>query len=124
MGRIAWAIATALAVCGCAANVQTVARPDAPLRAAKPPSCQLPVHPADRRLGPACVEIGDVYVGDTGFTTDCGWNRALEIVRQEACRFGADAAQIVAHHEPSFWGSTCHQVRARFLVCATEPARE
>jgi len=72
MGHLARAglLAAALAVCGCAANVQTVTRPGSPPRAAKGPDCRLQIHPADRRLDPSCQEIGDVFVGDTGLTID------------------------------------------------------
>ena len=114
----------ALATWGCAADVQTVGRPDAPATTPKSADCEVPVHPIDYRVGPGCQEIGDVYVGDTGFTVDCEWQRVKRIIRAQACLAGADAAQIVAHHQPSFWSSSCDQVRARFLVCALPPAQE
>lgn len=84
------------------------------------PDCSIPVHPPSKPLEPGCREVGDVFVGDTGWSTDCGRRRVAETIRVEGCRYGADAAQIVSHHEPSFFGSTCHQVRARFLACDVE----
>jgi hypothetical protein len=115
-----------VAALGCRSNVaiQTIARPDLEPRAPKSPNCELIVRPADYRFDPGCREIGDVYIGDTGFSVNCGLEQVMDIVRGEACRAGADAAQVVAHHEPSFFGSTCHQVRARFLVCEPEVAGE
>jgi hypothetical protein len=106
-----------LAVLGCQYDVQTVARPSEPRRAAKPLSCSLTLHPPGYRFDPGCREIGDVYVADTGWTTECDLETARERIRLEGCAFGADAAQIVNDHEPTAFGSWCHQVRARFLVC-------
>jgi hypothetical protein len=112
----------ALAMVGCSSEmaVQTVTRPNLPPLTPRAPACALTVYAMDHVLDASCVEVGDVYVGDTGFSTDCGLERVRDTIRAEACRYGADAAQIVSHHAPTFFGSTCHQVRARFLVCKPE----
>jgi hypothetical protein len=108
----------ALVATGCSTEIQTVGRPGAPPRVPKSEDCALPVYESDSPLDASCVEVGDVFVGDTGWSTDCGIDSVREQIRKEGCLFGADAAQIVRHHEPSpMWGSTCHQVRARFVVC-------
>jgi hypothetical protein len=111
----------AIVVSGCstAMEIQTVARPHLRDLQAREPDCDLVIYEISEQIDPSCEEVGDVFVGDTGFTMDCGWDQVIDAVRREACTFGADAAQIVAHHEPSFTGSTCHQVRARLVVCST-----
>ena len=114
--RAGWALLL-LAALGCQYDVQTVARPGERARTPKRVGCTLELHPPGYRFDPACREIGDVYVGDTGWTTDCDLEKARETIRAEGCRFGADAAQIVADHEPTAFGSWCHQVRARFMLC-------
>ena len=112
----------ALVAIGCSSEmaIQTVSRPNRPALAPRGPACTLPIYARDSSVDASCVEVGDVYVGDTGWSTDCGLERVRSLLREQACGFGADAAQIVSHHEPSFFGSSCHQVRARLLVCKPE----
>jgi hypothetical protein len=98
-------------------DVLTIRRPDAPALVRKPAGCPLQVYAKDQSLPEGCREIGDVFVADTGWTYDCGLERVTGIVRNEACSQGADAAQLVTHYDPSISGSTCHEVRFRFLVC-------
>jgi len=114
-----WPLFGALAVCGCstALEVQTVGRPGWESPGPRDRNCPLVVHAIGEELDPGCREVGDVFVGDTGSSTDCGWDRMIDTVRMQGCFYGADAAQIVRHREPSFWESTCHQVRARLLSC-------
>ena len=117
-----WACALTIVASGCSTQleIQIVGRPDWQPRAVLPADCALTVYEITEVPDRECTEIGDVFVGDTGSTTDCGLERVIDTVRSEACNYGADAAQIVAHHEPSFFGSTCHQVRARFLSCKAD----
>ena len=121
----AWICVVAGVAFACAGDpeVQTVLRPDAQAREPKSRDCPLVVYPIDQRLDPSCREIGDVWVGDSDRTTECSWNQIVDTIRRYACFNGADAAQIVSHYEPSFWGSTCHQARARLVVCHAEDAR-
>lgn len=108
-----------LAVAGCSEKlaVQVIRRPDEPPRPSKVATCPLRLELQGHRFGPECREVGDVFVGDAGSSRSCGYDRVLSVVREEACRFGADAVQIVSHNQPRFFGSTCHQLRARFMAC-------
>lgn len=119
-----WLLAVVAWGCSSKLEIQTIRRPDAPALVPKYAGCRIEVHPEGYRFEPGCREVGGVFVGDTAWSTDCGWDRVLDVVREEACAFGADAAQIVAHHEPSVFGSSCHQVRARFMVCSHEPQHD
>jgi hypothetical protein len=103
-------------------DVFSIRRPDVPSRPAKPAGCVLQVYPEEHRFPPECREVGDVFIGDTGWSYQCGWDRVRELVREEACVFGADAAQIISHYGPDFFGSSCHEVRARFVQCGDQEA--
>lgn len=119
-----WACLFAVAASGCTTTleVQTIVRPEWQSFVAHPEECAFTVYWDDHRFAPSCREIGDVFVGDTGFSVDCGWDRVMETVRSEACRVGAQAGQIVRHREPELFGSACDQVRARLVVCEHEDA--
>lgn len=116
------ALVSFLTVSGCSSEleIQTVSRPNWRDQKPRIEDCGLTVYKSTYAFDASCEEVGDVFVGDTGWSVDCGWDRVVRVIQSEACKFGADAAQIVAHHEPSFFGSTCHQVRARFMVCDSE----
>jgi hypothetical protein len=65
----------------------------------------------------ACRAIGDVFVGDNGYSHDCEQERVLDEVKKQTCAYGADAARIVRVDHPGTKGSNCYQVRAAFLRC-------
>lgn len=59
-------------------------------------------------------EIGSVKIGDSGFSTDCGWDIALEKAVNEARKRGGNAIKIIKHTPPNM-GSTCHRITALIL---------
>lgn len=59
----------------------------------------------------SAVKIGEIYIGDTGFSTDCSYNTVRQKLLIEARKRGAHAVQIYEHILPSFW-STCHSLKA------------
>jgi hypothetical protein len=59
------------------------------------------------------VFIGDVKIGDSGFTTDCGYNQVLSDVTTTARNAGANIVQIVQLKKPSALGSTCYRMKAK-----------
>lgn len=59
-------------------------------------------------------EIGTVKIGDSGFSTDCGWDVAIEKASNEARKKGANAIKIIKHTPPNL-GSTCHRITALLL---------
>ncbi|ODS81366.1 MAG: hypothetical protein ABS46_11665 [Cytophagaceae bacterium SCN 52-12] len=73
--------------------------------------------------------IGTVKIGDSGFSTDCGLDVAIEKAKDEARKAGGNAIKITRHQPPSFWTSSCHRIRADILkidasgiIKADEPA--
>jgi hypothetical protein len=61
------------------------------------------------------VEVGQIRVGDSGFSLDCDYATVLNVVRQEALRMGANVLKIKRHRKPSILWSTCHRIRATAL---------
>jgi hypothetical protein len=65
---------------------------------------------------PANAEIlGTVKIGDSGFSTNCGYDVAIEKAINEARKVGGNAIQITKHIPPNLMGSTCHRITARIL---------
>lgn len=59
-------------------------------------------------------EIGTVKIGDSGFSTDCGWDAGIEKIINEARKNGGNAIKIIKHTPPNL-GSTCHRITALIL---------
>ena len=62
--------------------------------------------------------IGQVNVGDSGFSTDCSYDVVLNLAKLEARKAGGNAIKITSHKTPNFW-STCHQITATILKIKT-----
>ncbi len=60
-------------------------------------------------------EIGTVKIGDTGFSTNCGWDVVIDKAKMEARKAGGNAIKITDHIPPSFMGSSCHRIKAKIL---------
>ena len=65
---------------------------------------------------PAETEIlGELKIGDSGFTTQCTYEDVLEQAKMEARKIGGNAIHITEHKLPTTMGSTCHRIRAEIL---------
>jgi len=60
-------------------------------------------------------QLGTVKVGDTGFSTDCNFEVAIEKAKLEARKVGGNAIKIIKHDTPSAFGSSCHRITANIL---------
>ena len=60
-------------------------------------------------------QIGTVKIGDSGFSTDCGWDIVIEKATAEARKAGGNAIKIIKHSPPNALGSTCHRITALIL---------
>lgn len=56
--------------------------------------------------------IGQVKVGDNGFTTNCSYEVVLEYAKIEARKVGGNAIKIIKHKLPTATGSSCHRITA------------
>jgi hypothetical protein len=71
--------------------------------------------------------LGVVKIGDTGFTTKCGYDIVIDKAKLEARKAGGNALKIIEHKPPTILGSTCHRIKAKVLrvqgIEAYEPTR-
>ncbi|MFZ4582455.1 MAG: hypothetical protein ACOYM7_07375 [Paludibacter sp.] len=67
------------------------------------------------------TKIGRIDVGDSGFTTNCGYDAMLNVLLQEARKVGANAICITDHIKPNPLGSSCHQFSALAYNVAPQP---
>lgn len=68
--------------------------------------------------------IGEVKIGDTGFSTKCTYDVVIDKALLEARKAGGNALKIIEHKYPSF-ESTCHRIKAKILRLEnTEPYKE
>ncbi|WP_298931283.1 hypothetical protein [uncultured Allomuricauda sp.] len=64
---------------------------------------------------PANAEVlGVVKVRDTGFSTKCNYEIALDKAKLEARKVGGNTIKITRHKKPDLW-STCHRLDATIL---------
>ncbi|MFA6922995.1 MAG: hypothetical protein WC223_01965 [Bacteroidales bacterium] len=64
---------------------------------------------------PSAVEIGTIKIGDSGFSTNCGWDKVIEEAKTEARKAGGNAIKIIEHIPPKAMGSSCHRITAKIL---------
>jgi hypothetical protein len=57
--------------------------------------------------------IGDIKIGDSGFTTDCGYNKVVADATNSARNAGANIIQITEVKEPDFFMSSCYRIKAK-----------
>jgi len=55
-------------------------------------------------------QIGTVRIGDSGFSTNCGWEQTLEKAKKACRKMGGNGIQLIAVAEPNFWLSTCYRI--------------
>jgi hypothetical protein len=58
--------------------------------------------------------IGEIKVGDTGFSTNCDEEKVMRILKEEACSIGADIINIKEIERPDL-ASSCYRVTAEFI---------
>jgi len=59
--------------------------------------------------------IGTFKIGDSGFTTDCGYNRVVNDAKIQARKFGGNIIQLTELKRPRKWGSTCYRIKGNIL---------
>ncbi|SFC07566.1 hypothetical protein [Kaistella jeonii] len=57
--------------------------------------------------------IGDLKVGDSGFSTDCGYNTVIAEATSSAKNAGANIIQLNQVKKPTALGSTCYRITAK-----------
>ena len=51
--------------------------------------------------------LGQVKIGDTGFTTNCDFSTVVDKAKLEARKTGGNAIKIIEHKPPTAMGSSC-----------------
>jgi len=105
------ALATVLIACAPAVQYESLSSD----RAAKPDNCQLDVYPPEYVLSERFEVLGELRIGDTGLSVNCGLEEVTATAREKTCAQGADALQIIDYQEPDF-GSTCYRLTAQFIA--------
>ncbi len=56
--------------------------------------------------------IGELKIGDSGFSTDCGYTRVIDEAKETARKSGANLVHLTKVKKPNF-GSTCYRIKAK-----------
>jgi len=56
--------------------------------------------------------IGDLKIGDSGFSSDCGYTKVMDEAKKEAIKSGANLIKLTEVIKPNF-GSTCYRINAK-----------
>jgi hypothetical protein len=69
-----------LATCACSSrmDLQAIRYPSAPELVPKATGCDVVLLSEDGAMSERCEAIGDVFVGDTGWSFDCGRDRVID----------------------------------------------
>lgn len=108
-----------LALHGCGPSVRTVLADPKEQPYVLDPSRPIEVLGVAEPTPEGAVTVGTVKIGDTGFSTSCGWERVLSEARNEARKAGGDLLKLTSHVPPNF-GSSCHRITA--LILRADPA--
>jgi len=101
-------------------DLQVIRYPSAPDPAPKGIGCDIVLLREGSPTAKRCQAIGDVFVGDTGWSISCAKDRVVRDIKNEACRSGADTITV---RRLSDWQSSCYQARAQLLVCNLEGSK-
>jgi len=60
--------------------------------------------------------IGVIKIGDSGFTTNCGYDQVIEKAKTAARSAGANLIKITDLKKPTTLGSTCYRIKANIYA--------
>ena len=66
----------------------------------------------DEKVPENAIYIGDLKIGDSGFSTDCGYTTVIEEAKSNAKNSGANLIHLTEVKKPSS-GSTCYRIKAK-----------
>ena len=67
--------------------------------------------------------IGEVKIGDSGFTTDCGFMKVINDAKATAVSSGANIIKLTEVKEPTALGSTCYRIKAKMYRFESEESK-
>lgn len=59
--------------------------------------------------------LGDLKIGDSGFTSKCTYEEVITQAKMEVMKVGGNVLKIIEHKLPTAMGSTCHRIIAKIL---------
>lgn len=59
--------------------------------------------------------LGELKIGDSGFSTNCSYEVVLDKAKLEARKAGGNVIKVTEHIPPTLLGSSCHRIKARIL---------
>lgn len=68
--------------------------------------------------------IGQIRIGDSGFSINCGYDKVIQEAKFEARKIGGNAIKILEHKRPSVVGSSCHRIKANILRIQEKPKKK
>ena len=109
MQRIIFCLILSIAFSSC---THSIVRSGYKVRKAEYISCDIPIK-KQMVITDSLQKIGEISIGESGFSTACSESHALEILRNEGCTLRADLVNIVSERRPDVW-STCYECVAEF----------
>lgn len=105
-------ITVGLMSCGPRVKTVLVDRPNEPY--ALDPAKSIAVLGVSEPAPVGALKLGTLKIGDSGFSTSCGWERVLDEARGAASKAGGNLVKITSHDPPGF-ASSCHRISAEIL---------
>ena len=105
-------VAAAVALCACGPSKHLSVTQSMP---ALEPDSHVEVLQLNEPIPPDAEILGTVKIGDTGFSTDCSYEKVIETAREQARSVGGNAIKITEHKTPSALGSSCHRITAAII---------
>lgn len=109
-----FSIAALLLLTGCGATVRTSITDKSlnPLT----PNAEVIILDKDQAIPDSCKVVGTIKIGDDGFSTDCGYDKVMEIAKDRARIAGGNIVKITELLLPG--ASTCYRLKATILYKA------
>jgi hypothetical protein len=119
MAKIIPCICLCLFLTGCASHIQrqgySIKSLKAPLSAKVKYTYQVPVKLKVDLAGHDHEVLGEVTIGDSGFSVKCGEDYVLALVENEALAVGANLINITWEQYPSII-SSCYRLKAQLIL--------
>ncbi|MGC1631892.1 MAG: hypothetical protein WA749_07240 [Gelidibacter sp.] len=66
----------------------------------------------DEKVPENSIFVGDLKIGDSGFSTDCGYTKVMDEAKSNAKNSGANLIHLTEVKKPNL-GSTCYRIKAK-----------
>lgn len=69
-----------------------------------------------QKLPEGLKHLGNVKIGNAGFTTKCSYDEVVSDAQQKAREIGGNIIYIIEHFEPNMYTRTCHSITAEIYL--------